>query len=203
MSHWLLVTPVAAGAAPSLRGFSAKSPLIASPFGAGLCQRGDRVFWRAGTGNRVLPYKCVSVIIFGTSLSLCVALSVPSCCRKEESLPSCLWGVVSISSAEPGASRSAVTAFLECLAGVAGVRGAQKYSTLLRLCNCPGGRLAAVIALAQRQRSLLSLLPVWIDLWANLQMNGCRWEKQPEINASFVPVTATNAIKGHAKTLMK
>lgn len=66
-----------------------------------------------------------------------------------------------------------------------------------------GARLAAVISEAQHQGPLLSLMPVWTDLCADLQMNGCRWEKRQGISASFVPVTTTSAIKEHAKTLMK
>lgn len=66
-----------------------------------------------------------------------------------------------------------------------------------------GACLVAVISEAQHQGPLLSLLPVWIDLWADLQMNGRRWEKGLGISASFVPVTMTSAIKEHAKTLMK
>lgn len=66
-----------------------------------------------------------------------------------------------------------------------------------------GARPAAVISEAQHQGPLLSLMPAWIDLWADLQMNGRRWEKRGGISASFVPVTTTSAIKEHAKTLMK
>ena len=66
-----------------------------------------------------------------------------------------------------------------------------------------GACLAAVISETQHQGPLLSLMPVWIDLWADLQMNGRRWEKLLGISVSFVPVTTTSAIKEHAKTLMK
>lgn len=77
-----------------------------------------------------------------------------------------------------------------------------------RACFCCSGlalgaSLAAVISEAQHQGPLLALV-VWIDLWADPQMNGRRWEKQLGVSASsFVPVTITSSIKERAKTVMK
>lgn len=158
-----------------------------------------KALWRAGNGSGVFSYKCASsVIFFGTGLALCVALCAPSGLRKEESLPNRIWVLVSISSLQ----------ILEQVDwdSVPGLRVPGMFKNTAPICDSAlalGARLVAVISEAQHQGPLLSLMPVWIDLWADLQMNGCRWEKRQEISASFVPVTTTSAIKEHAKTLMK
>lgn len=140
---------VGGSSAPCLK-VPAKSPLTVSPSGAGLCQKGDHVFWRGGNGKGVCSYKCVLVIIFGTSLSLCVALERrnPSLTASERWCPSALC--------------RAWSKQVDCdsVSGVPVSGDAQKYSALLRLCNCPRSSLAAVISEVQRQGSLLSLLPV-------------------------------------------